>query len=206
MYFNSFACLWGSICRTFLQIGMPGLCFVTSLRPCVAQGCSKGKIRELSARPRRPFGPQSELFFRHFRSKVCFLKKFLHNVPPERVWVFSCRFFSVSLVSQHLKMWSNHSRVVQKQGWGKYHKEATWHQLEAPNVTTWTHFGIILASDSAKRLENARSRKTCFLGEGQNACPGGYDSSRPITGCEASPARWSLWWRKLMAGNKQHTI
>ena len=66
MYFNNFACLWGSICCIFLQIGMPGSCFLRSWCPCVAQGCIKGKITELSWWPGRPFGLQLVTVFNYF--------------------------------------------------------------------------------------------------------------------------------------------
>ena len=34
-----------------------------------------------------------------------------------------------------------------------------------------------MESDSEKKHEKGRSRKTCFLGEGQNACPGAMTTS-----------------------------
>ena len=105
-------------------------------------------------------------------------------------------FCSASLVSQHSKMCSNQCRFIQKQGWGKYYQEATWNQLGAPNVTILIHFGGILASDSTKKSQKGRSRKTCFLGASQSARPGSYDYLRAITRCQGTPARWSFLRRK----------
>ena len=94
-------------------------------------------------------------------------------------------------------------RVVQKQGSGKYNKEATLHQLGAPNVTTWTHFGVILASDSAKKLEKARSRKLCFLGEGQNVCSGAITTSERSRDVRPRRRDGAFWKEKLKAGRQK---
>ena len=101
-------------------------------------------------------------------------------------------------------MWSKHCRVVEKQGLGKYNREATWHQLRAPNVTIWTHFGVILASDSEKKHEKGRSRKTCFLGERQNARPGAMTASECPQDVRPRRPEGAICNGKLKAG-KQNT-
>ena len=70
-------------------------------------------------------------------------------------------------------------------------------------MTIWTHFGVILASDSAKKPEKARSRKTCFEGEVQYACPGAMTTSERSRDVRPRRPDGAFWEGKLKAGRQK---
>ena len=65
----------------------------------------------------------------------------------------------------------------QKQGSEKCNKGPTMRRPGGLQEDIWIRFGIILASSSTEKLEEERSRKTCFSGEGQNVRPGAVTPS-----------------------------
>ena len=73
-------------------------------------------------------------------------------------------------------------------------------------MTIWTLFEVILASDSEKKLEKARSRIMCFFGEGQNACPGAITTSKRSGDVRPRRPDGAILEGNQRRGSKKHDI
>ena len=69
-------------------------------------------------------------------------------------------------------------------------------------MTIWTHFGVILASDSEKNNEKGRSRKTRFLKDRQKARPGAMSASKSSQDVRPRRLEGAICNRKLKAGRQ----
>ena len=69
-------------------------------------------------------------------------------------------------------------------------------------MSIWTLWGVLLASDSVKKHEKGRSRKTCFLKERRKARPGAtstYESAQDVRPRRPDGA---FWEGKVKAGRQ----
>ena len=181
--------LWESIWRCFCEIACQGRASWDFGCPC---GTPRGNNGILPAEPAAGsiIWMPIVVVFLHFRSHVWFRCVFF-TMCCQAGFSLSAflEYFSPSGYIWHEKICSNHCRVFQKQGFQKYHDKAMWHHLGIPDVTIWTLFDVILASNSKKKPGKGRSRKTRFFERTSKCSSGGYKSFRPHSRCQATPAK-----------------